>query len=822
MQQRNKVYMQCLLIAFVVLSIHEKLTAQIFQPAMKSIYHKDWIDLNKNGVMDIYEDPAQPIEKRIDDLLSKMTLEEKTCQMATLYGYHRVLKDSLPTPQWKNEIWKDGIANIDEHLNGFIGWDKPTPDLAIIKDIKKHVWAMNTTQAFFIEDTRLGIPADFTNEGIRGVEAYGTTDFPTQLALGNTWNKNLVYKVGRITGTEARAMGYTNVYAPILDVARDQRWGRLEESYGEAPYLVERLGVEMTKGMQKDNTVVSTAKHYALYSAGFGAREGMARTDPQIPLREAYTLLLPPFEKVIKEAGIMGIMASYNDYDGVPVIGSYFWLTQKLRQEFGFNGYIVSDSDALEYLLTKHHVAKDSEDAVALAVNAGLNVRTNFSAPETMILPLRKAVLDGKISEETLNQRVRNVLRVKFWVGLFDHPYIGDAEKSVATINDPEHKAVSLQASQECIVLLKNTPLPGEQDNILPLSKNLRSVAVIGPNANDASYSGTHYGPQGVNGITVLQGIKDKLGKSVNVNYAKGCEIVDTHWPESEVLPLPASAAEQAQMDSAVALAGNSDAVIMVMGGSIKTAGENKSRTTLDLPGYQLELIKKVHATGKPVVVVFINAQPISFNWVKENIPGILEAWYPGQFGGTAVADVLFGDYNPGGKLTLTFPRSVGQLPMNFPSKPSAQTDAGESARLKGKLYPFGFGLSYTTFQYSNLKITPVKQNAQGNITVSFDVKNTGSREGDEIVQLYTHEEVTTVTTYEKNLRGFDRVHLKPGETKTISFALTPDDLAIWNSDMHFVVEAGIFKVMIGASSEDIKLNGTFEILPSNEPARGN
>ena len=283
--------------------------------------------------------------------------------------------------------------------------------------------------------------------------------------------------------------------------------------------------------MQKDHTIVSTAKHYALYSANFGAREGLARTDPQIPLREAYTLLLPPFEKAIKEAGIMGIMASYNDYDGVPIIGSYFWLTEKLRQEFGFKGYVVSDSDALEYLFNKHHVASDAGDAVAQAVNAGMDVRTNFSAPETMILPLRKAVLDGKISEETLNQRVRDVLKVKFWLGLFDHPYIEDAEKSVKTVNDPEHKEVAMQASHECIVLLKNDPLPGQQNNILPLSKDLHSIGVIGPNANDASYSGTHYGPQGVNGITVFQGIKNKLGKSVNVNYAKGCEIVDAHWP---------------------------------------------------------------------------------------------------------------------------------------------------------------------------------------------------------------------------------------------------------------------------------------------------
>lgn len=786
--------------------------AQSFHPAMASIYHDGWIDLNKNGKEDIYEDPTQPVEKRIDDLLSQMSLAEKTCQMATLYGYHRVLKDSLPTPAWKNKIWKDGIANIDEHLNGFVGWGKPTPDLTIIKDIKKHVWAMNKTQEFFIEDTRLGIPVDFTDEGFRGVEAYGTTDFPTQLALGNTWDKDLIHQVGIITGKEARAMGYTNVYAPILDVARDQRWGRLEESYGEAPYLVERLGVEMAKGMQRDHTVVSTAKHYALYSANFGAREGLARTDPQIPLREAYTLLLPPFEKAIKEAGIMGVMASYNDYDGIPIIGSYFWLTTKLRQEFGFKGYVVSDSDAMEYLFSKHHVAKDREDAVAQVVNAGMDVRTNFSSPETMILPLRKAVKDGKVSEETLNQRVKDVLRVKFWLGLFDDPYIKDAEKSVQTVHNPEHQKVSLQASRECIVLLKNDRLKGKQNNILPLNKNIHSIAVIGPNANDASYCGTHYGPQGIKGITVLQGIKEELGNKVQVRYAKGCDIVDKYWPESEVLPRPPSVKTRAMMDSAVAIAKKSDVAVMVMGGSIKTAGENKSRTTLALPGHQLELIKEVYATGTPVVVVFINSQPISFNWVKEKIPGILEAWYPGQYGGTAVANVLFGDYNPGGKLTLTFPKSVGQLPMNFPSKPNAQTDEGAHARLKGKLYPFGYGISYTTFKYSSLKITPEKTNTQGNISVSFDVTNTGKRTGDEVVQMYIHELVTSVTTYEKKLRGFDRVHLQPGQTKTITFTLTPDDLSLWNRDMHYVVEPGTFKVMVGASSEDIKLNGTFEL----------
>lgn len=782
-------------------------SGQPFDPKMKFIYKKGWIDLNKNGKKDIYEDPAQPVELRVKDLLSQMTLDEKTCQMATLYGFRRVLKDSLPTPEWKNMIWKDGIANIDEHLNGFISWGGPVGDYDIVRNITKHVWAMNKTQAFFIENTRLGIPADFTDEGIRGVEACGTTAFPTQLALGNTWDKQLIYQIGRVTATEGRDMGYTNVYAPILDVVRDQRWGRIEESYGEDPYLVGRLGVEMVRGMQKDHTVVSTAKHFALYSANFGAREGMARTDPQIPLREADQLLVAPFRAAVKEAGIMGVMASYNDYDGVPIIGSKEWLTTRLREEYGFNGYVVSDSDALEYLFTKHHVAKDAEDAVALAVNAGLNVRTNFTKPETMILPLRQAVKDGKISMETLDKRVADVLRVKFTFGLFDKPYIEDHRESEKVVNDTEHKKMALRASQECIVLLKN------DSDALPLNKSaIKSIAVIGPNANDESYCRQHYGPNGIKGVTVLQGIIDKVGAGVKVSYAKGCEIADSNWPESEVLLPKPSHAEEAVMDSAVAVAQQSDVVVMVMGGSVKTAGENKSRTDLNFTGYQSEMIKRVHATGKKVILVLIGAHPVTCNWEVKNIPGILEAWYPGQFGGTAIADVLFGDYNPGGKLSITIPRSVGQLPMNFPSKPSAQTDFGDDARLKGSLFPFGFGLSYTKFTYSSLQLSKSVMPAGDSLMVSCDVTNSGQRAGEEVVQLYLRQEVSSVTTWEKRLVGFERISLMPGETKRISFPIARSEMEILNAGMQYVVEPGMFTFMVGASSQDIRLKAQVEV----------
>lgn len=773
-----------------------------FKP-LTSIYRDGWIDLNKNGKKDIYEDPKQPVNARTADLISKMTLEEKTCQMATLYGWHRVLKDSLPTPEWKNEIWKDGIANIDEHLNGFIGFHKPV-QLDLATDMEKHVWAMNETQRFFIEQTRLGIPADFTDEGIRGVEAYEATGFPTQLNMGMTWDPALVHQEGIITGREARALGYTNVYAPILDVARDQRWGRLEESYGEDPYLVATLGIAMAKGIQHDGKVASTAKHFAVYSANKGAREGQARTDPQVAPREVENLLLYPFKKVIKEAGIMGVMSSYNDYDGIPISGSNYWLIQRLRVEMGFTGYVVSDSDALEYLATKHHVAANLKEAVYQAFMAGMNVRTTFRAPDSIIIYLRQLVKEGRIPMDTINHRVADVLKVKFRLGLFDHPYIESAAETRKTVNSEANQQVALQASRESIVLLKNN------NNILPIAKGLEKVAVIGPNATDDDYAHTHYGPLMSTSVNVLQGIQAKLGAG-KVLYAKGCDLVDKHWPESEILPEPMTADEQSMVDSAVQITKQAQMAVVVLGGNTHTAGENKSRTSLDLPGHQLDLIKAIKATGKPVVVVLIGTQPMTINWIDKYIDGIVYAGYPGVKGGIAIADVLFGDYNPGGKLTLTFPKSVGQLPLNFPSKPGAQSDEGEGAKIKGLLYPFGFGLSYTTFGYNNLKISTGKTTSDP-IAVTVDVTNTGKLAGEEVVQVYIRDVLSSVTTYEKLLKGFERVHLQAGETKTLSFTIPRDELKLYNRNMKFVLEPGEFSVMVGSSSSDIRQTGSFYI----------
>ncbi|MDE6037813.1 MAG: beta-glucosidase, partial [Duncaniella sp.] len=414
-----------------------------------SIYHKGWIDFNKNGVKDIYEDPTAPVQARIDDLLSQMTMDEKTCQLTTLYGSGRVLKDSMPTPQWKNEIWKDGIANIDEQANGL-----GTFQSALSYPYTTSISNRQAIQRWFVEETRLGIPVDFTNEGIRGLNHDRATMFPAQCGQGSTWDRSLISEIARVTAEEANALGYTNIYAPLLDISQDPRWGRVVECYSEDPYLTGELGKEMILGLQSRG-LVSTPKHFAVYSIPVGGRDGGTRTDPHVAPREMRTLYLEPFRKAVCEAKVKGIMSSYNDYDGIPVTGSSYFLTDILRKEWGFDGYVVSDSEAVEFLQTKHHVAADAADAAGQAINAGLNVRTNFTPPENFILPLREAIARKLVSEETINARVADVLRVKFNLGLFDSPYTGDASAVNTVVHSPEHQAVSKRAALESIVLLK-------------------------------------------------------------------------------------------------------------------------------------------------------------------------------------------------------------------------------------------------------------------------------------------------------------------------------------------------------------------------------
>lgn len=761
------------------------------------IYHNGWTDFNKNGIKDVYEDPSAPVEARVADLLSQMTIEEKTCQMATLYGSGRVLKESWPVESWSAKIWKDGIGNIDEQANGIgkLGSEISFPYSTSVKN-------RHAVQRWFVENTRLGIPVDFTNEGIRGLCHDRATMFPAQCGQGATWDRQLISQIAEVTAAEAKALGYTNIYSPILDIAQDPRWGRVVESYGEDPYLVGELGKQMITGLQSHG-LVSTPKHFAVYSIPVGGRDGGTRTDPHVAPREMRTLYLEPFRKAFQEAGALGVMSSYNDYDGEPITGSHYFLTEILRQQWGFRGYVVSDSEAVEFLRTKHNTAETDEEMAAQAVNAGLNIRTHFTMPQDFILPLRRAIDKGLVSQQTIDSRVADILRVKFHMGLFDNPYPGDEALAEKTVHSTAHREVSKKAALESIVLLKNS------EGLLPLSKDLKRIAVIGPNADEVKDLTCRYGPANAPIKTVFRGISEYLPQA-EVRYAKGCDIIDSYFPESEMYDVPLDSAEKAMIAEAVELARNSDVTIMVLGGNEKTVREEFSRTSLDLCGRQQKLLEAVYATGKPVVLVMVDGRAATINWAEKYVPAIVHAWFPGEFTGDAIAQVLFGDYNPGGRLAVTFPRSVGQIPFAFPFKRGS--DSKGKVRVDGVLYPFGYGLSYTTFGYSDLKISKPVIGPQENITVSCTMTNTGNRAGDEVVQLYLRDEFSSVATYERVLRGFDRIHLAPGESKTVEFNLTPQDLGLWDKNNRFTVEPGTFTVMIGASSTDIRLKGTFEV----------
>lgn len=778
----------------------------------KNIYHKGWIDFNKNGVKDIYEDSSQPVEKRVENLLLQMNINEKTCQLATLYGYGRVLKDSLPTENWKNEIWKDGIANIDEMLNGVGGKSKLVEQM--LYPFSNHAEAINKIQKWFVEETRLGIPVDFSNEGIHGLNHTKATPLPAPIAIGSTWNKKLVYRAGEIVGQEARALGYTNVYAPILDVVRDPRWGRTLECYGEDPYLIASMGTQMVDGIQSQG-VASTLKHFAVYSVPKGGRDGNCRTDPHVAPREMHQIYLYPFKKVIRKAHPMGVMSSYNDWDGVPITASYYFLTELLREEYGFDGYVVSDSEAVEYVHTKHRVAETYDEAVRQVLEAGLNVRTHFTPPSDFIMPIRRLIEEKKISMATIDRRVSEVLSVKFRLGLFDHPYVEKIKESDKVGGVDRNMDFIKQMQQQSLVLLKN------DGNLLPLDKNrIKKILVTGPLADESNFMESRYGPNRLEKVTVLKGLRNYLQGSVEVDYAKGCDIINEGWPSTEILPEPLSDSEKDGIQNAVEKAEDCDVIIAVLGEDEYRTGESRSRTSLDFPGRQQELLEALYATGKPVVLVLINGQPLTINWADKYIPSILETWFPSCQGGTVIAETLFGDYNPGGKLTVTFPKSVGQIELNFPFKPGShgsQPESGPngsgSTRVLGELYPFGHGLSYTSFEYSDMNVSPLEQGTQGNYTITFNITNTGKRHGDEVVQLYVRDKYSSVIAYDSVLRGFERVSLNPGETKQVTFELTPEDLQLLDRNMQWTVEPGDFEFMIGASSKDIKLRKTVKAL---------
>ncbi len=775
-----------------------------------NIYHSDYIDFNKNGKKDVFEDPRAQVEKRIDDLLKQMTLDEKTAQLATLYGYGRVLKDSLPTEAWKSKLWKDGIANIDEHLNNTTFRKQTQTSLSF--PYSRHADAINQVQHWFIEQTRLGIPVDFTNEGIHGLAHDRATAFPAPIAMGSTWNKALLNQAGQVLGREARALGYTNVYVPILDLARDPRWGRVVECYAEDPFLVTELGKQVVLGVQS-HRVAATLKHYAVYSVPKGGRDGNARTDPHVAPRELYQLYLYPFRRIIQEAKPLGVMSSYNDWDGEPITGSYYFLTTLLRKEFGFEGYVVSDSEAVEYIFSKHHVAPTYKDAVRQAIEAGLNVRTNFDIPDKYVLPLRELVKEGNVSTTVLNSRVADVLRVKFKLGLFDQPYVNIAAADTI-VHNKNAQQTAHELTRQSIVLLKN------EKGLLPLKKeNIHRILVTGPLAADTLHSLSRYGPNNVHIESVLEGIQRYASDFASVSYEKGCETIDANWPESELFPAALTSAELESIDKAVQKAITSDIIIAVLGEEETLVGESRSRTSLDLPGKQLALLQALQKTGKPIVLILINGRPLTINWADRTIPAIIEAWFPGAAGGSVLAKTLFGEYNPGGKLPVTFPKSIGQLEYNFPFKPGSH--AGQpgdgpngfgKTNVYGVLYPFGHGLSYTTFNYTQPQLSEPLIKKSDSLTIQFTLTNTGAIAGEEVVQLYIKDQVSSVTVYETQLRGFERIFLNPGESKTISFTIRPSDLQLLNREMKWVVEPGVFEVLIGSSSVDIRLRSQFTV----------
>jgi beta-glucosidase len=722
-----------------------------------------------------YRNPHLPIDERVADLLKRMTLEEKVAQLTCLWPRGR----DIPPDAMKHGIGQ--VARQQEH-----------------KGPRESAVFANSVQKYLVENTRLGIPAIFHDEILHGHMAQGSTSFPQPIALASSWDLDLINKVFTAGALESRSRGGHQVLGPNLDLGRDPRWGRTEETYGEDPYLVSRMGVAVIKALQGagptvDNQhVIATAKHFAAHGQPeAGTNVGPANYSERT-LREVF---LPSFEAAVKEAGVMSVMASYNEIDGVPSHMNTWLLEKVLRQEWGFKGYIVADYYAIPQLQDLHHVAANKTEAAKLAIEAGVDIEL----PEPgAYLNLIELVKDGKISEATIDRAVARNLRAKFLLGLFENPYV-DPDRAVAVTNSAAHQALAAEAARRSIVLLKN------ENNLLPLDRSkLKTLAVIGPNASSVHLGG--YSDNPGRGVSVLQGVKDKLGAGINVAYAEGCKITkeggnwfaDTSQPSDEAEDLKLIAA-------AVDTAKSADVALLVLGGNEDTnkeawAGNHLGdRDSLELFGRQNDLVRAVLATGKPTIVMLINGGPLAINYIVENGPAILEGFYLGQETGVAVADVLFGDYNPAGKLPISFPRSVGQLPIYYNQKPSGRR--GYLFADKSPLFPFGYGLSYTTFSYGKPSLSPARIAPSSQAKVSVAVTNTGKRAGDEIVQLYIRDLVSSVTRPVIELKDFRRLSLRAGETKTVEFTITPDKLWFYDVNMKRVVEPGTFEIMVGPSS---------------------
>jgi beta-glucosidase len=753
-----------------------------------------------------YKNSKIPVTERVKDLIGRMTLEEKIGQLSALLGwemYEKKGKTIQAAPKFKTAIKEQHIGMLWATLRAD-PWTKKT----LLNGLNPYSAAVaaNALQKWNLENSRLQIPVFLAEECPHGHMAIGTTVFPTAIGQSSTWNPVLIEDMAKVIAKEARLQGAHIGYGPVLDLARELRWSRVEETYGEDPYLNGRMGVGMVKGFQGKSinsgvNVIATLKHFTAYGVPEGGHNGGFVNLGQ---RALFQNFLPPFKAAVK-AGALSIMTAYNSIDGIPCSSNAFLLTHTLRNQWGFKGFSISDLNSISALQAVDQVAADFKEAAATAINAGLDADLGgqvFSAP------LLQAVKEGLVGMARIDEAVARVLTRKFEMGLFENPY---TVPSLARKEVRNEAAIALarKVAQESVILLKN------ENNLLPLSKNIKKIAVIGPNAdNNYNQLGDYTAPQDAkNIITVLQGIKNKL-PGVRVQYVKGCAIRDTTG---------------IQIPEAVDAAAAADVTIVVLGGSsardFKTeylatgaatvndkalsdmeSGEGFDRQSLDLMGKQLELLQAVAATGKPVVLVLIEGRPLNLNWPAAKIAAIVNAWYPGQEGGNAIADVLFGDYNPAGRLPISIPVSVGQLPVYYNPQRSSRHDYVEGTTMP--LYSFGYGLSFTEFVYSDLRIEPLSADEQLKVNISFKVKNIGTRDGDEVAQLYISDEVSSVVVPIKQLRSFERIQLKVNEEKTVAFELSAEDFSLYDVNYQQVAEKGDFKLFVGGSSNKPALSG--------------
>ena len=761
----------------------------------------------RNPEKPIYMDASKPVDSRVEDLLSRMTLEEKVGQMNIPCAYkrrfgwgmhsedrsmHRRLTPEERTRQmngcrkfaegtWAEEIGPGG---------GFF----TISDRLIYEGTRKQAEFMNELQEIATRKSRLKIPVLQIEEGTHGLMCSGGTIFPEGLSIGSTWNMDLVRAIYAAAAREGRAIGVHGLCTLVIEPNRDPRMGRNEEGYSECPFLCSCIAESIVRGIQ-DYDVAAGDKLAAFLCHYPGQSEpvsGFERGAMHISDRVLKEVFLPPWVAGITQCGALGVMATYPAIDGVTVHSSERILTKILREELGFDGVVLSEGRGISTIIDEH-VAETQKEAGQIAVKAGVDV--GISLEDAYLVPLMESVREGKVSMETIDRSVRRILKLKFRLGLFENPYV-DIDRAVRVVHSKEHQELALQASREGIVLLKN------ENNLLPLSKNIKSIAVIGPNADAEIDQLGDYSPYNIitDIVTILDGIINKVSPETGIKYVKGCEVAGT---------------ENNEISKAQKAAGDADLAIVVIGESKATDGEGRDVGDLDLTGLQEELVKAVYKTGTPTVVVLINGRPLSIQWIAENIPAIVEAWNCGEQGGNAVADVLFGDYNPSGRLPITVPRHVGQLPVYYNYSP---TKAGKIkngyVNMSGEpLYEFGYGLSYTDFEYSNLRLNPHEIGIGGEVHISLDVKNIGGRKGQEVVQLYINDVISSVSTPVKELKGFKKVTLEPGVMKTVTFILTPEHLSLLDRHLERVVEPGRFDVMVGHSSKDIRLTGSFKVI---------